>query len=202
MGMADILRCLGSAMSDDPRLPAMIERGQELLAAEMRPLHAAIRFPLAIGGDRLSIGPLSIESRDLAKALAGCEGAFLFAATLGAGIDRLIARYEAVDMPMALVLQACAVDAIETYADRTCESLARVCGAEGFALRPRFSPGYGDFSIQHQADILRLLDAGRRIGLSATDAHMLTPLKSITAVIGLSPAPETPSAATAKKYSG
>jgi len=189
MGMTDILRYLGSAKSDDPRLPAMIEAGREKIAAEMRPLHVAIRFPLSIEGERLSIGPLSVESRNLTKALAGCESVFLFAATLGAGVDRLIARHEAVDMPMALVLQACAVDAIETYCDETCESFARVCGAEGLALRPRFSPGYGDFSIQHQGEILRLLDAGRRIGLSATDAHMLTPLKSITAVIGLSPIP-------------
>jgi hypothetical protein len=52
-------------------------------------------------------------------------------------------------------------------------------------LRPRFSPGYNDFDIAHQTDLLRMLQAHKRIGLSETKSHMLTPLKSVTAVIGI-----------------
>ena len=50
----------------------------------------------------------------------------------------------------------------------------------------RFSPGYGDLPIELQDPILRLLDAPRRVGLCATDRHILTPRKSVTAVLGIS----------------
>ena len=53
-------------------------------------------------------------------------------------------------------------------------------------LRPRFSPGYGDFDIHHQDDILRMLDTAKKIGLTMTDSYMLTPTKSVTAIIGIS----------------
>ena len=51
-------------------------------------------------------------------------------------------------------------------------------------MRPRFSPGYGDFDIHHQEEILRMLDAHKKIGLSMTESYMLTPTKSVTALIG------------------
>ena len=53
----------------------------------------------------------------------------------------------------------------------------------------RFSPGYGDYPITLQADFLRLLDAPRKIGLTATEHYLLTPAKSVTAIAGLSPEP-------------
>jgi len=188
MAVSDILRYLGSPGCEDARLLRLIGEGREMLRGHMRPLHTLLRCPLRMEGSRICAGALTIRSEALAKCLRCCDGAFLFAATLGAGVDRCITRQESVDMSMALVLQACAVDAIESYCDAVCETLRRGCEAEGLGLRPRFSPGYGDFSIKHQQDILNILDAGRRIGLFATGAHMLTPLKSVTALIGIGPA--------------
>ena len=36
-----------------------------------------------------------------------------------------------------------------------------------------------------QKDLLATLEAGKRIGLTVTDGSMLTPVKSVTAIIGL-----------------
>lgn len=55
---------------------------------------------------------------------------------------------------------------------------------------PRFSPGYGDFPIAHQRDFSRLLDTPRKIGLTVTESCLLAPIKSVTAVIGLSETPQ------------
>ena len=57
---------------------------------------------------------------------------------------------------------------------------------ENLYLRPRFSPGYGDFSIEHQTMIVRMIEASKKIGLTVTDSLMLSPSKSVTAVIGIS----------------
>ena len=50
----------------------------------------------------------------------------------------------------------------------------------------RFSPGYGDAPLSASEDLIALLDATRRIGLSMTRSYMMTPIKSITALIGIS----------------
>jgi cobalamin-dependent methionine synthase I len=89
-------------------------------------------------------------------------------------------------MAKAVVMQACATAMLEEYCDKVQNEIAMKLSAEHLYLRPRFSPGYGDFSILHQREILNMLDAPKRIGLTMTDAYMLAPTKSVTAVIGVS----------------
>ena len=43
----------------------------------------------------------------------------------------------------------------------------------------------GDWRLEDQRQLLMLLDCAKRIGLTLTDGYMLTPIKSVTAVIGL-----------------
>ena len=93
-------------------------------------------------------------------------------------------------MSRAVILQACAASLLEAYCDECCGALAGRGAAEGLFLRPRFSPGYGDFPITFQRPLLEALEAPKRIGLTATEAMMLTPTKSVTAVVGLSPEPD------------
>ena len=47
----------------------------------------------------------------------------------------------------------------------------------------RFSPGYGDLPLELQGELLHLLDAPRKIGLCASASHILTPRKSVTAIL-------------------
>ncbi len=136
--------------------------------------------------DCLSIGTLKIKSRNLWRNLKSCEKAYILGATLGVGVDSLLRRYSLTDMARVVILQACAAAMLEEYLDCCQEELRREQEEEGYFLRPRFSPGYGDFSIKHQEQILRMLDAPKKIGLSLTDGNMLTPSKSVTAIIGLS----------------
>ena len=49
----------------------------------------------------------------------------------------------------------------------------------------RFGLGYGDFPLEGQTAFLNILDARKRIGVSVSPSLMLTPLKSVTCVIGL-----------------
>lgn len=134
----------------------------------------------------LSIGKMEVHSKNLQKNLKNCEEVVLFGATLGTDVDRQIRKYELLDMSKAVVMQACAATILEEYCDEIQEKIAVQMEAEGKYLRPRFSPGYGDFSILHQKDVLTMLDAPKKIGLAMTDGYMLTPTKSVTAVIGIS----------------
>lgn len=132
----------------------------------------------------LIIGDLHIKSKDLAKNLKGCKQAVFLGTTLGARVDILMKKHSVSDMARATVIQACAAAELEEYCDKIEKQILSEYGSKVY-LRPRFSPGYGDFSIFHQKDLLNILDAPKKIGLTMTDAYMLTPTKSVTAVIGL-----------------
>lgn len=137
----------------------------------------------------VKIGELEIASENLAKNLKGCAGAVMLGATLGIEVDMLMRRYSLTDLTKAVVLQACAAALLEDFLDSWQEEYRKKMEKEGYYLRPRFSPGYGDFDISHQKDFLRMLDSAKKIGLSMTDGYMLTPAKSVTAVIGISTEP-------------
>ncbi len=104
------------------------------------------------------------------------------AATLGQGADMVIRRFSKMDMPMAVISDALATAMIEEYCDSICADMKE----KGFNLRPRFSPGYGDFDISHQKDFMDILQCPKKIGLTVTDGLMLAPSKSVTAIIGIS----------------
>ena len=135
--------------------------------------------------NQLTIGGLRIQSRNLYKNLKNCKHGIVFCATLGTSVDLLLKRYSVSDMSKTVVLQACAAAFLEEYCDRMQKQIED--GLEnGLYLRPRFSPGYGDFSILHQKELLQMTDASKKIGLALTEGYMLTPTKSITAVMGIS----------------
>ena len=129
-------------------------------------------------------GGLLLPGRDLRAHLTGCDRAAVFCATLSAPVDALLRRAQAEDMARALVLDCCASTAVEELCDRVEEEIR--AGFPGCSFPHRFSPGYGDLPIRLQGELLALLDAPRRIGLCASERHILTPRKSVTAILGIS----------------
>lgn len=129
---------------------------------------------------------MEIKSNSLKKNLKDCIKIVLFGATLGTDIDRIISRQSIVNIAQAVIMQACAAVLLEEYCDKVQEEIASEMKNEGLYLRPRFSPGYGDFEISYQEPIIRILDCPKKIGLSMTDSYMMTPTKSVTALIGAS----------------
>lgn len=188
---AEALRYMGYKSGDTPAAPveAAMERCFAALAEAATFADTRHAFALAIEGGVVMLAGLHIHSQSLATQLEGCSEAMLYAATLGAQVDRLMQRASSTDMSEAVVLQACAAALLEQQVDAAMELLSEEYATHALYLRPRFSPGYGDFSLEHQRGILRILDTGRRIGLGCTQSSMLAPTKSITAVIGISPRP-------------
>ena len=52
-------------------------------------------------------------------------------------------------------------------------------------LRPRYSPGYGDLSLEVQSEVLKVLNADKILGIKLGANLLMTPKKSITAVQGV-----------------
>ncbi|MCQ2551504.1 MAG: Vitamin B12 dependent methionine synthase activation subunit [Clostridia bacterium] len=125
------------------------------------------------------------ESRNLAKVMAGCHSTYLMAATLGVEMDRLIAKYSKVSPTKALILDAIGTERVEALCDRFCLDMNSNEISRGNSLTKRYSPGYGDFKLENQAEIFKLLDCPKRIGLTLTDSLLMSPTKSVTAVMGV-----------------
>lgn len=145
------------------------------------------RLPISFGNEPvIHLGFADVQSRSLWKNLAGCTEIILLAATAGPGVDRLIQRYSVVSPGKALVFQALGAAAVESFLDFLCTEFANELASEALYIRPRFSPGYGDFPLSCQKDLFRFLDCPRKAGISLTDNLLMTPTKSVSAVIGLS----------------
>ena len=57
--------------------------------------------------------------------------------------------------------------------------------AKGMSLRPRFSPGYGDLPLTVQKEFMTLLDCAHLIGINLNESLLMSPSKSVTAIIGM-----------------
>ena len=138
-------------------------------------------FPVYFYENQVDLGFATITSSSLANHLASCDKIILFAATIGLTPDRLITRYSSLSPSKALFFQAMGAQQIEAlcnlFNDEIRKQYALTC--------PRFSPGYGDLPLSLQQDIFRVLDCPRKIGLSLNDSLLMTPTKSVTAIIGI-----------------
>lgn len=184
----EVRRYLGYGKNEaDEAVSSLIEDSIAKLKAAVYPKAVYRVFPLAFGeGDQMDLTAFCVKSKHLARNLQGCREVILFAATLGIQADQLILRLSRTKMSQAVVMQAAAAAMIEAYCDAWQEELRDLFRTQGKYLRPRFSPGYGDFPLEAQASFMQALDCPKKIGLTATDTFLLAPSKSVTAVMGIS----------------
>jgi cobalamin-dependent methionine synthase I len=193
MDTKEVLRYLGYRDEEaDEQIISQIKLMSEEITAEANSKNIFSIWDCKTNQDTVTLGAgrfpceIEIKSLDLARHLCGCEKAVLLAATLGTGADNLIRRYNALDMEKALVAQAVCTVMIEEYCDNVVCEVSRNAMLKELYPTMRFSPGYGDFDIIRQKDILKLLDCEKRIALTLTEGYMLIPSKSVTALVGFS----------------
>ena len=187
--VGEALRYLGCAQQAEDSRRLVTEALGPLLTS-IHPRYLWRLLPLERISDKLSAGGLPLEGSDIRRHLEGCDRALLFCATLGHEADQLLRRTQVEDLSKAVGLVSCCTAAIEEVCDRAEEQMkARLPGA---FFTTRYSPGYGDLPLTIQEAFLSLLEAPKRLGLCASDSSILTPRKSVAAIIGVSEHPLTP----------
>lgn len=191
----EIIRYLGyHGVTPDDTILQEIESCVGELQEAVTPRFVYEKFPLARergdnGEEILCFGSIRVGSRDLCRNLRDCKGVYLMAVTLGSGPDLLIRRASVGKVSRAVIFQAAAAAMTETWCDQVNERIRLEAEKEGLYTRPRYSPGYGDLPLALQRDISRILNMPKEIGVSLTDTLLMTPSKSVTALIGLSEKP-------------
>lgn len=190
---AEALRYLGYRANcpPDAQTLMLLEETQAQLEAVLAPKSIYKETILRhLSEGETEIGGIVFQSRKLQTHLRDSDRILLFAATLGAGADRLVRRFTAAgETAKAAAAQALGAAAIEGYCDEICTKIAEKEEKSGYYLRPRFSPGYGDLPLESQRDFFKLFDVTKRIGVTLTEQCMMLPTKSVTAFIGLTKTP-------------
>lgn len=129
--------------------------------------------------------PFSAKSKALARLLEDCNEIILFAATIGLEPDRYIAKQLKISPVKALIANAYGAERIEKLSDTFCDCLQKDLASENLYMTKRFSPGYADLPLQTQIEIFNLLDCNIQIGVSLNESLLMSPSKSVTAIVGL-----------------
>lgn len=139
----------------------------------------ATRVPVSNKNGVICLGDEMVESSALCKLLDGCEGAYLITVTLGYGVDRLLGSLvtEAYLGYLTDALADCLIEAATDEAEKLLECKER--------LTKRFSPGYSDLPLEFGRRIVVLSGADKLLGIRFTESGLMSPKKSINAVIGI-----------------
>lgn len=130
-----------------------------------------------------------LTGSDAEKLLKECHSCIIMAATIGIKADMLINRAQVSDMSKAVILDCCASSAVESICEQVNDELKAEYEGRGLFLTDRYSPGYGDMPLELQTDLCRILETDKRIGVSVNAGLTLSPVKSVTAIIGISDVP-------------
>ena len=185
----EALRYLGAANAPEP-LRRQVEEELVSLQSQLRPRYTYRVWDLerCSGGIRLAGTSLTLEGDTAGRMLETCHRAALLACTLGIRFDQLLTAAQARSMARAVILDACGSALVEQGCDEAEQALS--ARLPGQYLTDRFSPGYGDLPLGLQRELCAALDTSRRLGLYVTESLLLNPVKSVTAVIGLSDRPQ------------
>ncbi|MBP0959302.1 MAG: hypothetical protein J5992_04170 [Oscillospiraceae bacterium] len=168
----EILRYMGCKTPDD----AVLSLVEECLSEALPSLSYAVSY---------SVYPIKykkdISSQGLLKHLSDSDEIIIFAATIGVGIDRLISKYSRISPTKAVVFQAIGTERIEALCDAFCDEMKK----KYKCITNRFSPGYSDWDIKDQKLIISVTDATKNLGICLNDSYLMSPSKSVTAVVGI-----------------
>ena len=187
---SEVLRYLGHRGQEiDRELDALIDRVCEecLNSAEPRYFWQVFELEERDGQPALAGTGAVFQGKDIKKHLNGAKYCAVMAATLGFEVERAMMRLSRRSTTGEIVFNAACTALIEAVSDR-CESEILDWGrARSLTGVFRYSPGYGDFPLEQQPEVLNVISADVRLGITLTDSMLMLPKKSVSALIGLFP---------------
>ena len=138
-----------------------------------------------LGDDYIEFPYGVIRSKNLSFNLGGCNEIYMFAATIGARFDAAKLRVSAASITKAALYQAIGATAIEDVCNKLNKMLKDESEAAGEKVRPRYSPGFGDYVLENQKGVFKILCPEKNAGITLGDNLIMAPEKSVTAIIGI-----------------
>lgn len=185
---SEVLRYLGyKGQSYDEDLDRLIDESIKEVEDKIKPKKVFEIYDVDKLDNELSLKGtmLILKGNDIKNCLENCDKVVLMAVTLGNELERLIKLNEKVNMTKAIILDSIGTAFVEAICDEIESFVYNNYSQLGKSLSFRYSPGYGDLSLEVQSDFLDALNARRLIGLNVTESNILVPRKSVTAILGI-----------------
>ncbi|MGN0071244.1 MAG: vitamin B12 dependent-methionine synthase activation domain-containing protein [Atopobiaceae bacterium] len=188
---AEVLRYMGYAgQAYDPSLDEKIDAAIEQALAISDPKGVLVPFEV----DHIDEGEspcvhlkdtaLALPGHDIQEHLAGAKAAVIFAVTLGMANERELRRLSLTDHLTQILFDAASVALVERTADAAEADAVKWAADQGLFCTWRYSPGYGDLPLSVQPTLLSALNAQRLLGIMLSPSLLMTPTKSVTAIVG------------------
>lgn len=173
----------------DSNIQTIMDRCEKKMLETIKPRYLYKVFDISEMADGVHLDgcTLVLTGKDISAHLKDCKKAVLMCVTLSSGVDMLIRNAQINDMTEAVILDSLASVCVEQLCDAVENEIHEKLPQ--YFHTWRYSAGYGDLPIDIQSEFVEVLNAQKRIGLCVTATNMLTPKKSVTAVIGLSENP-------------
>lgn len=182
---AELLRYLGYRGQEiSPELDSLIDGISEKCLESAEARYCFEVFPVEPGP---VIQGVRLLGEDIKRHLEGAKFCAVMAATLGFSVERAMMRLGQRSTAAEVIFNAACTALIEAVSDRCEGEIRRYAGERGLVTSFRYSPGYGDFPLTQQPDILGLIGADTRLGITLTNSMLMLPKKSVSALIGLYP---------------
>lgn len=163
----------------EERIKAEVEDAARECLGIIRPKASYMRLEVRINNDETDLKVIKFRSKGFKNFISGEKECVLFCATIGTEIDRLITKYQSFMPHKALMYQAIGAELIEKYCDHLCEKFFSDKCKKGYK---RFSPGYSDFDIKYQKEIISVLNGEKYCGITLSESMIMRPSKSVTAI--------------------
>ena len=181
---SELLRYLGYRGQEyGENLDEKIDEAIDLCLKLITPRSVIKKFTLAQNPLRFVGADMSLEGKDIFNHLQGCDEAYIMGATVGFEVERKVSELMKTNPLKGVLLDSASICAVESYCDDLCDELQ---AQNEKTLTSRFSCGYGDFPLSQQKDFVKVLELQKRIGVFINEeSFMLSPQKSVTAVVGI-----------------
>lgn len=186
---SEILRVSGEALSRVLARPGGRDHWQGALAKARdltRPAAVWDVFPVKqILHERVVLaGGSCLRGGPIASVVAGASHLIMAVSTVGEAICRRIKNHQQTRRLLAgILLDALGTWAVDILRQQVCRRLQQEAEAAGLRVSTSLSPGESEWPLRDQAVIFSMLDASR-IGVSLSPSCVMSPLKSVSLVMG------------------
>ncbi len=126
-----------------------------------------------------------INSKSLSGFLKDSGEVLIMAITGGKNVMDKVEEYQKSEMTKAVVIDAAAGEIVDSGLDYVMSLYSRNLVRESRnLLSKRFSPGYGDLSLEIQKTIYDILELNK-LDITLTSSCMMIPQKSVIAITGI-----------------
>jgi hypothetical protein len=137
--------------------------------------------------DHLAVGDLTLHIPQIGRLWGPIEQVAAAVVTIGEALEqRVAALWDARELPLAVMLDSVGSGAVESLAEHVNDLLCQDGLTRGVKVTNRISPGYGTWDVAEQPVLLRLCPPDA-IGVVVNDACFMTPVKSISLLVGAGP---------------